>query len=142
MADSVWHEFLTEVLDEASWPSVLTTIVEFLRERDVDNVMAEFGFVLSRDLRGEKTPDNCVIALNQLQTHMEQGFRDGTIEWGGSSDFQFAPLGLRMAFMLCNDEDLHFRSPEMDLLLDLGRRLSRCGVKVYHSGKLVETHGE
>lgn len=133
------REFVTDVLDESSWADVLTTILGFLSERSVKSIMAEFGFVLARDLRGEKTPDNCIVPLDRLEALMEEGFRDGTIEWGGSSDFHFTPVGVPMQFMLCNDADLHFSSADLSLLLKLSQQLSRHGVKVYDSGNLVET---
>jgi hypothetical protein len=124
------REFATDVLDESSWPSVLTTIVGFLSERNVKSVTAEFGFVLARDLRGEKTPENCIVQLGRLEALMEEGFRDGTIEWGGGSDFYFTPVGVPMQFMLCNDADLHFSSADLSLLLKLSQQLSRRGVRV------------
>jgi len=133
------HEFVTNILDESSWADVLATIVGFLSERNAKNVTAEFGFVLARDLRGEKTPENCTVPIERLKAMMEEGFRDGTIEWGGGSDFQFTPVGVPMRFTLCNDEDLHFSSTDLSLLLKLSKQLSRLGVKVYESGNLVET---
>ncbi len=133
------REFVTNVLDESSWASVLATIVGLLSERSVKSVTAEFGFVIARDLRGEKTPENCTVPLNRLEHLMEQGFRDGTIEWGGGSDFHFTPVGMPMQFMLCNDADLHFSSADLGLLLNLSHRLSMHGVRVYDSGNLVET---
>jgi hypothetical protein len=139
MPEAMKHEFVTEVLDESSWTSVLTTIVEFLRERSVENVTVEFGFVLARDLRGEKTPENRMERLDELEALMERGFKDGTIEWGGGSDFHFTPVGLSIQFLLCNDADCHFSSSHLHLLLNLSQRLSRLGVKVYASGNLVET---
>ena len=134
------REFVTDVLDESSWVNVLTTIVGFLIERNVKSVTAEFGFVLSRDLRGEKTPENCIVPLDRLEALMEEGFRDGTIEWSGGSDFHFAPVGVPMQFMLCNDADLHFSSEDLSLLLKLSQQLSRHGIRVYDSGNLVETN--
>ncbi|MGD0157612.1 MAG: hypothetical protein ABSB50_16060 [Terracidiphilus sp.] len=140
--DPTEREFVTEVLDESSWPNILTTIVELLLERNVKSVIAEYGFVLKRDLRGEVTPEDCIVPLAELQALMERGFREGTIEWGHHSDFRFVPAGLPIRFMLCNDADLHFWSSDPDLLLDLTRRLSGCDVKVYNgaSGELIETN--
>lgn len=135
--EAAGYELVTEVLDESAWPSVLAIVVEFLRERTVTDVTVEFGFVLTRDLRGEKTPEKCTVPLNDLEALMEQGFRDGTIEWDGGSNFHFTPVGLSMQFMLCNDADLHFSSSDWRLLSYLGQRLSSEGVKVYGSGNLV-----
>ena len=139
MPEAMKHELVTEVLDESSWTSVLTTIVEFLRERSVENVTVEFGFVLARNLRGEKTPENRMERLDELEALMERGFKDGTIEWGGGSDFHFTPVGFSIQFLLCNDADCHFSSSDLHLLLNLSQQLSRLGVKVYASGNLVET---
>jgi hypothetical protein len=102
------HMFVTQVLDESSWASALATIVAFLRERSVDGVAAEFGFVLSRDLRGETIPENCTVPLDDLEALIQRGLLDGTIEWLGLSDFHFAPIGLPIRFRLCNDADVHF----------------------------------
>ena len=112
--------------------------VGFLGERNVRSVTAEYGFVIARDLRGEKTPEICIVPLEGLETLMEEGFRDGIIEWGGSSDFRFTPVGVPMQFILCNDADLHFSSADLGLLLELSQRLSKRGVRVYDAGNLVE----
>jgi hypothetical protein len=133
------HMFVTQMLDESSWASVLATIVTFLRERSVDSIRAEFGFALARDLRGETTPEDCMLLLDDLEALIQRGFQDGTIEWGQSSDFHFIPVGLPIRFVLCNDTDVHFWSPDRGLLLDLSQQLSRIGVRVYDSGNLVET---
>jgi hypothetical protein len=137
-ADAITHEFVTEVLDESAWASVLPAIVEFLRERGVESITAAFGFVLARDLRGEKTPENCTVPLDGLEALIQRGLDDGTIEWGGSSDFQLTPVGLPMRVLLCNDADVHFGSRDIVLLRDLSARLSERGVRVYDSGNLVE----
>jgi hypothetical protein len=138
-AGATTHEFVTEVLDESSWATVLSAIIEFLRERSVRSLAAQFGFVLARDLRGEKTPENCTVSLDGLEALIQRGIQDGTIEWGGSSDFRLSPVGLPMDILLCNDGDLHFSSPDSDLLLTLTQRLTARGVRVYDSGNLVET---
>ncbi len=137
-ADAIAHEFVTEVLDKSAWASVLTAIVEFLRGRGVESITAEFGFVLARDLRGEETPENCTVPLEGLEALIQRGFEDGTIEWGGSSDFQLNPVGLPMRLLLCNDADVHFGSRDIVLLRDLSTRLSELGLRVYDSGNLVE----
>jgi hypothetical protein len=95
--------------------------------------------VFERDLAGYSSPDDCVVAISDLQTLIERGLREGTIQWNGGSDFRFAPVEIPLQLMLCNDADLHFSSPDRTLLLDLSRAFSGCGVKVYKSGKLVET---
>lgn len=131
------HEFVTEVLDEPSSAKVLAAIVAFLRDRGCETVTAEYGFRLERDQRGESPPENRTVPLRELEALIHSGLRDGTIDWGGDSDFFFAPLGLPVQFMLCNDGDLHFASPDRKLLLSLSRRISRSGVRVYESGDLV-----
>jgi len=62
---------------------------------------------------------------------------EGTIEWEKASDFCFHPLGAEVAFMLCNDADLHFASADSALHLELGDRISSSGIKVYDSGRLI-----
>jgi len=131
------REFVTEILDELLWPRILSTVVGWLYDHGVKAVKVEVGFVIERDLRGEQPPENCVVALAEFQEFVERGLKEGTIEWGGS-DFRFAPIGLQLQLMLCNDSDLHFSSPDLSLLLDLSRCLLACSVQVYDSGKLVE----
>ncbi len=92
------------------------------------------GFILERDLRGDTTPENCTVPLDELEALIRQGMRDGTIEWGGSSDFHFPAAGLPVEFVLCNDADIHFSSSDSGVLREPGERLSKNGIKVYDSG--------
>ena len=131
------HEFVTEILDESRWPNIMSVILEVLSHRGVQTVNAEFGFVMDRDLRGEKSPADRIVPVRDLGRIIQDGLCEGTIEWGGGSDFRFSAMELPLRFMLCNDSDLHFSSTDIALLLDLAHALSRLGIKVYHSGKLV-----
>jgi hypothetical protein len=135
--------FNTEVLDESQQLSVLSCVAQFLCSIGVSQVFAEFGFVLERDLQGERQGQDIVVPLEEFQGFVERGLLEGTIEWCGNSDFLFSPVGLELKFTLCNDMDLHFSSPEIQLLLELSRALSALGIKVYNnSGSLVEPDGK
>ena len=133
------YEFVTEVLEESQQLSVLGCVLQFLRSRDVGQVFAEFGFVVERDLQGEQQGQDIVVSLEEFQGFVERGLLEGTIEWCGNSDFLFSPVGLELKFKLCNDMDLHFSFPKMPLLLELSSVLIALGVKVYNSGRLVES---
>ena len=135
--ESPEQEWVTGILDESSWDKVLAAIIAFLRDRKVETVRVEFGFILERDLRGETVPQPSQVPVPELQAFIERGMREGTIVWG-EGDFQFSPVGLPMDLMLCNDADFHFSSPDSTLLLDLAHRLMDCGVEIYKSGELVE----
>jgi hypothetical protein len=132
-------EFVTDILDEAQWPSVLNAVVAVLKRREVQSVRVNYGYVFERDVAGQRSPDECVVAISDLGALIERGLREGTIEWNGHSDFRFAPVEIPLQLMLCNDADLHLYSADRTLLLDLSRAFSGCGVKVYECGKLVET---
>lgn len=133
------YEFNTEDLDDSQQLSVLGCVVQFLRSKNVGQVFAEFGFVVERDLEGEPQGEDIVVPLEEFQGFVERGLLDGTIEWCGTSDFLFSPVGLELKFTLCNDMDLHFSSPDMLLLFELSSALIALGVKVYdNSGCLVE----
>jgi hypothetical protein len=132
------YEFVTDVLDESQQLSVLGCVVQFLRSRDVTQVFAEFGFVVERDLQGDRQGQDTLVPLQEFQGFVERGLAEGTIEWCGGSDFLFSPVGLEIKFKLCNDMDLHFSSTDMPLLLEVSSALIALGVKVYNSGKLVE----
>lgn len=138
-ADSERREYVTEVLDEAKWPNVLQTITRLLRYKGVDVVNAEFGFVLQRELRGEKQMEDATVPLDSLPSFIQRGLDEGTIEWAENSNFTFSPIGMDLKFMLCNDADLHFYSGDTALLLEVSRALSSLGVKVFESGKPVLT---
>jgi hypothetical protein len=125
------REVLTEVVDDVQQLSVLSVIVDFLASNGVENVNVEFGFVVDRDLRGETQGEDAVVPLMKLQQFIERGLSEGTIEWSGTSDFRFSPIGLKLQFMLCNDSDLHFSSANPTLLSELTRMLRASGVKVY-----------
>ena len=119
------QEFITEVFDESQWPSILNAIVHLLRDRGTTIVEVKYGFVFERDLRGQRSPEDRIVPLGDLQTLIKQSLLDGTIEWGGGSDFRFAPVGLPLQFILCNDSDLHFSSPDRSLLVAVSRTLFR-----------------
>jgi len=131
------REFITEILDESQWPNTLQSVIAVLRKNRVETVKLEFGFVLARDLRGEEQMKDAFVSLDTLQSFIESGLEEGTIEWSGDSNFVFSPIGSDLRFMLCNDADLHFSSADMVLLAEISRALIACGVKVYDSGKLV-----
>ena len=131
------REFVTEVLDQATWWKILAEITEFLRAKAVPQVRVEFGFVLRRDLKGETQPPSQIVELGDLVSFVRRGFDEGTIEWAAQSDFTFHAVGSDISFMLCNDKDLHFASRDSALLTGLGSRIRSCGVKVYDSGRLV-----
>ena len=131
------RELLTEILDKTSWWSTLRLIVEFLNSKRVENVRIEVGFVLDQELEGELQPQRQVVRLLDLEAVIRKGFDDGTIEWGRSSDFLFHPVGTDLAFMLCNDSDLHFASADSELLMELTHRIRSTGIKVYDHGTLI-----
>ena len=122
---------------EASWWSSLDLIVQFLRAKNVDQVRVEFGFVLDRDLKGKPQAPSEIVQLSDLATFIRRGLDEGTIEWGKASDFCFYPLGTTLAFMLCNDADLHLASTDSSLLLELGHEIAASGIKVHDSGHLI-----
>jgi hypothetical protein len=132
------RELVTEDFNEVRWWSTLQLVVEFLGAKAVEAVHIEFGFVLGRDIAGKQQPPNQVIQLADLEKVIRRGFDEGTIEWK-RSDFFFYPLGTELAFMLCNDADLHFASTDSSLLLELAHTLRSNGIRVYDSGKLIET---
>ncbi len=131
------RELLTEILDKTGCWNTLRLIVEFLSSRRVDKVRIEFGFVLNRDLEGKPQPPSQIVPLGDLEAAIKKGFDEGTIEWAGSSDFLFDPVGADLAFMLCNDADLHFASADSSLLMELGQKIRSIGIKVYEDGKPI-----
>jgi hypothetical protein len=131
------REFVTEILEETYWWNVLNLIVEFLRAKKVEQVRVEFGFVLDRYNAGKEQPPTQVVKIADLEPLIRSGLDEGTIERCGSSDFLFYPVGVELAFMLCNDADLHFASSDPSLLNELGHRVQSRGIKVYDSGRLI-----
>jgi hypothetical protein len=131
------YELLTETLDKALWWNVLSLIAEFLRTKQVEEVHIEFGFVLKRNLEGKPQVPEQFVNLADLEATIRKGFDEGTIEWAQSSDFVFRPVGIDLAFMLCNDADLHLASADRDLFMELGRKVRSSGVRVYDSGRLI-----
>ena len=131
------RELVTEVLDKVLWWNTLKVIVQFLYAKNVEQVRVEFGFVLDRDLEGKAQGQNQIVQLADLESFIQRGLDEGTIEWAAGSDFLFQPIGAEMAFMLCNDADLHLASADSSLLLELGHRISSTGIKVYDSGRLT-----
>ncbi len=131
------RELVTEILDKTLWWSTLKLIVQFLHAKKIERVRVEFGFVLDRDLKGKPQPHDQIVQLSDLESFIQRGLDEGTIEWAGGSDFLFHPLGSEVVFMLCNDADLHLASGDSSLLLDLGHKISSNGIKVYDSGHLI-----
>jgi hypothetical protein len=136
-ADSDARELVTEILEETTWWSTLRVLVEFLDAKHVVEIRAEFGYVLDRDLAGKQQASDEIVELKDLERFIKAGLEGGTIEWNRSSDFRFRPLGLNLAFMLCNDADLHFASADAELLTEFAQRLRKGGVKVFDSGRLT-----
>lgn len=131
------RELLTEVLDTRSWWSTLRLIVEFLSSKRIDEIRIEFGFVLDRDVEGKPQAPSQVVQLQDLEAIIKNGFEEGTIEWAQASDFIFNPVGADLAFMLCNDADLHFASTDPSLLMELARKIRSSGIKVYDHGEAI-----
>ncbi|HEV2988183.1 MAG TPA: hypothetical protein VG759_07065 [Candidatus Angelobacter sp.] len=131
------RELLTEILDETYWWSTLSLIVEFLRAKQVEKLRIEFGFVLDRDVEGKLQAESQIVQLVDLEAVIKKGFDEGTIEWAGTSDFLFHPLGIDLIFMLCNDADLHFASADSPLLMEMAHKIRSTGVKLYDSGRLI-----
>ncbi len=136
-ANPTARELVTEILDKALWRSALKVILQFLHAKNVEQVRAEFGFILDRDLKGKPQAQDQIVQLSDLESFIQRGLDEGTIEWAGGSDFLFHPLGAEVAFMLCNDADLHLASADSSLLLELGHKISSSGIKVYDSGHLI-----
>ncbi len=131
------REFLTEILDEMQWWSMLSLVVGFLSSKQVDKVRIEFGFVLDRDIAGKLQAESQIVQLVDLEAVIKKGLNEGTIEWAGTSDFLFYPLDTDLVFMLCNDTDLHFASADSSLLMELAHIIRSNGIKVYDSGRLI-----
>lgn len=131
------RELLTEILDKRRWWSTLSLIVAFLNSKGVEEVRVEFGLVTDRDLAGKPQAQDRIVQLDNLETVIRKGLEEGTIEWAGCSDFFFHALGADLAFMLCNDADLHFASADSSLLMELAHKIRASGVKVYDSGKFA-----
>src|SRR5271163_1830748 len=115
-ASSDAHELVTEILEETTWRRTLRVLVEFLDAKQVVKVRAEFGYVLVRDLAGKQQASDEIVELRDLERFIKAGLEEGTVKWNRSSDFRFYPVGLDLAFMLCNDADLHFASADSVLL--------------------------
>ena len=130
------RELVTEILDKVVWWSTLKVIVQFLHAKNVEQVRVEFGFVLDRDLEGKPQAKEQIVRLGDLESFIQRSMDGGEIKWG-RSDFFFYPLGAELAFMLCNDADLHLASADSSLLLELAHKISANGVKVYDSGQLI-----
>jgi len=131
------REFVTEILSEGLWWNTLKLVVEFLRAKAVHEVRIEFGFVLDRDLAGKEQGQNQIVRLADLEGFVRKGIEERTIERQGASDFLFYSLGAELAFMLCNDADLHFASTEPSLLAEVAGVLRANGIKVYDDGRLI-----
>ncbi len=134
-ANSDARELVTEILEETKWWNALMVIVQFLDAKQVEKVRVEFGYILDRDFAGKQQASDEIVPLKDLEHFIKTGLHEGTIEWNRSSDFRFYPLGTELAFMLCNDADLHFASADLGLLSEFAQTLRSNGVKVYDSGK-------
>jgi hypothetical protein len=88
------REFVTEILDDSQKSAALTAIVQFLRDKGVERVKVEFGFVYNRDLRGQEQGENAVVPLAELHSFIERGLQQGTIEWEGTSGLRYSIPGL------------------------------------------------
>jgi hypothetical protein len=128
---------VTEILDKARKKDVLRTVVNVLLVKNIRQVRVKFGFVVDRDLKGKPQGSDQTIPLSDLESFIESGLTDGTIEWRGGSDFHFYPAGTDLDFMLCNDADLHLTSSDTSLLMEIGHAISASGIKVYDSGRLI-----
>src|ERR1700730_8501219 len=128
------RELVTEILDKALWLSALKVIVQFLYSKNVEQVRVEFGFVLERDLQGKPQAQDQIVQLSDLESFVTRSLDEGKIKWGRSDCF-FYPLDADVAFMLCNDADLHFASANSLLLLELAHKIGSSGIKVYDSGQ-------
>ena len=131
------RELVTEILDKVLWWNTLKVIVQFLHTKNVEQVRVEFGFVLERDLEGKPQAQNQIVQLSDLESFIQRGLDGGTIEWAGGSDFLFHALGAEVAFVLCNDADVHLASADSSLLFELGHKISSSGIKFYDSGRLI-----
>jgi hypothetical protein len=136
-ANPTARELVTEILDKGLWWNTLKVIVQFLYAKNVEEVRVEFGFVLERDLEGKPQGQNQIVQLSDLESFMQKALDEGTIEWAAGSDFLFHAVGADVAFMLCNDADLHFASANSLLLLELAHKIGSGGIKVYDSGQLI-----
>src|SRR5258708_40057786 len=136
-ANPTERELVTEILDKVLWWNTLKVIVQFLHAKSVEQVRVEFGFVLDRDLEGKPQGQNQIVQLSDLESFIQRGLDEGTIEWAAGSDFVFHALGAEVAFMLCNDADLHLASADSSLLLELANTISASGIKVYDSVQLI-----
>ena len=91
------RELVTDILDESQQGDVLDVIVRFLASKNVQSVR-EAGFVVERDLRGEKRGADADVPLTELHQFIQRGLTEGTIEWSGTSDFRLFPrFGFRVA---------------------------------------------
>jgi hypothetical protein len=131
------RELVTEVLDRTGQRSVIKVVVNFLRAKNIQQVRVVIGPVWGRDEREKVDGSDQTIPLGDLESFIEQGLNEGTIEWGRRSDSHLYPTGADLDLMLCNDADLHMTSADASLLLDLGRVISASGIKVYVSWQFL-----
>lgn len=75
-------------------------------------------------------------ATKDFESFITRGLDEGKIKWARSDCF-FYPLGADVAFMLCNDADLHFLSANSRLLSELAHAISSSGIKVYDFGQFI-----
>ena len=131
------RELVTEVLDRTGQRNAIKVVVNFLRAKNIQQVRVEIGSVWGLDEKEKVDGSDQTIPLSDLDSFIEQGLNEGTIEWGRRSDSHLYPTGTDLDLMLCNDADLHMTSAEASLLLDLGRVISASGIKVYVSPQFL-----
>ena len=132
------REFVTDVLSLSEMNEVMGAIVDFLASKGANSVRAQFGFVAARDLRAEPQGEDGIVSLTLLRQRIDQGLDEGTIEWGGTSDFRFSTEEFDLEVVLCNDSDIHVASHDAASLMELGRQFATLGVRVYEDGSLVD----
>jgi len=88
-ANPTARELVTEILDKVLWSNTLNVIVQFLHDKNVEQVRVEFGFVLDRDLTGRPQAQDQIVHLCDLESFIKRGLDEGTIECGEDQIFSF-----------------------------------------------------
>jgi hypothetical protein len=81
----------TEVLDRTGQRSAIKVVVNFLRAKNIQQVRVEIGSVWGRD--GKVEDSDQTIPLSDLESFIEQGLNEGTIDWGRRADSHLYPTG-------------------------------------------------
>ncbi len=131
------RELVTGVLDRTGQRTAIKVVVNFLRGKKIQQIRVKIGSVWGRDEKMKLDGSDQTIPLSDLESFIEQGLNEGTIEWGRDSDSHLYPTGTDLDLMLCNDADLHMTSADASLLLDLGRVISASGINVHVSSKFL-----